>query len=214
MKTDSSTVTAISLRIGDINMIKLSSFATTHQPSRPRDAMAAVSARFGGGSPPASSVAQSPLTPCSVCGCPILWESHAGEIHCYCCAPPEDADQVAQKIDILMYDDGTLGAHFHGSPSSTDTRSTHNSLATDDEAATHDPDLTSDFWSQRHASPCDFRELEEACGGELYDESAYDEEMLIERNIFSRIVCGEGPDARAAAYRELDDLLEEIWLRS
>jgi len=115
-----------------------------------------TSFHFGGGRGFGPLVSTSPISSCTVCGSPILWETPEGEIRCYCCSPPASSLDVKQKIDVLVDEDGLNYAHFHGS------------------------------------------EIEDG--------------LYIERNIFSRIVNGSQEDARAAAYRELDELLDDLWL--
>ena len=136
-----------------------------------------TSFQFGGGRGLGPLVATSPISPCSVCGSPILWETATGEVRCYCCSPPASAHEVEQKIDVLIDEDGSAYAHYHGS--NLDDRETN--------------DVAGD-----------------AVGGDAVGGEAVGGEA--ERKIFSRIVSSDEPNCRVAAYLELDELLDEIWM--
>lgn len=167
-------------------MIKLSTFDASAIDSASDSAIDSqkvdldTSFHFGGGRGLGALVSTSPISPCSVCGSPILWETPEGKIRCYCCSPPASSLDVKQKIDVLVDEDGLNYAHFRGSEPEHKT-----------------PERTTP---------------ERATRTDRSDEDG----LYIERNIFSRIVSGSQSgsqeDARAAAYRELDELLDDLWL--
>lgn len=154
-------------------MIKISTFdtSTDSQKVDSQKVDLDTSFQFGGGRGLGPLVGTSPISPCSVCGSPILWETPSGEIRCYCCSPPASSKDVEQKIDVLLNEDGSSYAHFHDS-------------------VWEDDDLSSNDVSN----------------------DVSNDGFFVERKIFSRIVSDSDGNGREAAYRELDELLDELWL--